>query len=98
MGFKDLTSINVAMSGKQGWKFQIDPIALCFVYLRHDISQILIFLLQGLDPIRVMCGEACLVQDWLCNELQDGQLALRLIYLSLARHASKRDCPHRRIT
>jgi len=28
MGFKDSTSFNVAMLGKQGWRFQIDPSSL----------------------------------------------------------------------
>ena len=28
MGFKDLTSFNVVMLGKQGWKFQVDNTSL----------------------------------------------------------------------
>jgi hypothetical protein len=34
MGFKDLTSFNVAMLGKQGWRFQTDSTSLVFRILK----------------------------------------------------------------
>jgi len=43
MRFKDLTSFNMAMLGKQGWKFQVDNTSLVSRIFKHATSLIVIF-------------------------------------------------------
>lgn len=56
MGFKDLSAFNLAMLGKQGWKFLLVPDSLVCLFLKHDIFHLVTILMPSLVTILVMCG------------------------------------------
>jgi len=47
MGVKDLTSFNVAMLGKHGWKFQIDRTSLVSLYFILVLKTLISSLAEG---------------------------------------------------
>jgi len=61
MGFKDLTSFNVAMLDKKVGGSKLIHLVLLLNYLRHVISLIMTSLGQELGIIQVMCGKVYLV-------------------------------------
>jgi len=83
MGFKDLTSFNVAMFGEQGWKFQVDNTSLVSRLFKARYFPQCDFLSSKLELIQVMFGEVYLVLKWWLNRVLDGELVLVLVFLCL---------------
>jgi len=82
MGFKDLSAFNLAMLGKQGWKFQTDPTSLVSrIFMARYFPKSLVLVL-GLVTIRVMFGRAFSVPVLLYVGVQDGVLVQVILFLS----------------
>jgi len=73
MGFNDLTSFNVAMLGKQGWKFQTENSSLAtrLFKARYFPNNDFVGLKLGSNPSYVWRG--ILVQRWSLGKGRDGE-------------------------
>ena len=92
MGFKDLTSFNVAMLGKQGWKFQNNTSLVCHLFKERYFPPC-DFLSLGLDLIPAMFGEVYLALKLWLNRVLDEGLVLVLIFLCLVLRGLKTVVP-----
>jgi len=83
MGFKDLSAFNLAILGKQGWKFLTEPNSLVSRIIKHGTFHLSPILLLLSATIQVLCGVVSFVRVSLCEVERGGKPVPALQFLVL---------------